>query len=172
RRIYGGLGSGTGVQKPTKNSSSMPFASDQIAKLMSLIRDKPGNGIHANMAANEISYNFGWIIDSGANQHITSSTNNIKNIIDSSKLNITLGHPNGTTAKIRKDLKRENILGTGSEAGSLYVFNPEYDTAKEQSSDDDQGSMQIGKEDFSEGNVFKNNDVPTNLFDTRESNTL
>nr|GEU98547.1 ribonuclease H-like domain-containing protein [Tanacetum cinerariifolium] len=357
-----------------KNSSSMPFASDQIAKLMSLIRDKPGNGIHANMAANEISYNFGWIIDSGVNQHITSSTNNMKNVIDSSKLNIIVGHPNGTTAKIRKvgnlkltsnivlfdvlvipeycvsllsinklvkdsklhvsfdeydciiqDLKRENILGTGSETGSLYVFNPECkalnfksnnsflcfnvskgiwnnilgypldqvltvlknrlsidklthampcevchhakqvrkpfplsekksdslgrlihldlwgpykvttrdrfkyfltmvddysravwvylletkdeghktffddfqtdsqasspnddegepsgsnigsesdDTAKEQSSDDDQGSMQIDKEDFFEGNVFENNDVPTNLFDTRESNTL
>nr|GEZ12951.1 ribonuclease H-like domain-containing protein [Tanacetum cinerariifolium] len=41
-----GLGSGAG-----KNSSSgMPFTSDQIAKLMSLIGDKPDNGIHANMA--------------------------------------------------------------------------------------------------------------------------
>ncbi|GJU98562.1 ribonuclease H-like domain-containing protein [Tanacetum coccineum] len=59
-----------------KNSSGMPFTSDQIAKLMSLIGDKPGNGIHANMA----------------------------------------------------DLKKENILGTGSEAGGLYVFNTECKT--------------------------------------------
>nr|GFC94076.1 putative reverse transcriptase, RNA-dependent DNA polymerase, Gag-polypeptide of LTR copia-type [Tanacetum cinerariifolium] len=31
--------------------------------------------------------------------------------------------------------------------------------------------MQIGKEDFSEGNVFETYDVPTNLFNTEESNT-
>ncbi|GJT44816.1 putative RNA-directed DNA polymerase [Tanacetum coccineum] len=193
KESHRGLGSGTGVQKPTKNSSSMPFTSDQIAKLMSLIGDKPGNGIHANMA--------------GANQHIASSTNNMINVIDISKLNITVGHPNGTTAKIKKDLKRENILGTGSEAGGLYVFNTEFikpffddfqtdsqasspnddggepsgsnigsesesdDTAREQSSDYDQGSMQIGEEDFYEENVFENYDVPTNLFKTEESNT-
>ncbi|GJX68357.1 ribonuclease H-like domain-containing protein, partial [Tanacetum coccineum] len=187
-----------------KNSSGMPFISDQIAKLMSLIRDKPGNGIHANMA--------------GANQHITSSTNNMTNAIDISELNITVGHLNGTTANIRKlvrdsklhvgfneydciiqDLKRKNILGTGSEVGGLYVFNTEWqcsqasspnndggepsgsnigsesesdDTAKEQSSDDDQRPVQIGEEDFSKGIVFENNDVPTNLFNTKESNTL
>ncbi|GJX27191.1 ribonuclease H-like domain-containing protein [Tanacetum coccineum] len=109
-----GLGSGIGVQKPT------------IAKLMSLLGDKHGNRIHANMAANGISYNFGWKIDSGANQHITSSTNNMTDIIDILELNITVGHPNGTTAKIRKDLKKENILGTGNEAGGLYVFNTEF----------------------------------------------
>ncbi|GKF87598.1 hypothetical protein Tco_0258475, partial [Tanacetum coccineum] len=112
-----------------------------------------------------------------ANQHITSSTNNMTNVTDISELNITVGHPNGTTAKIRKvgnlkltnnivlfdvlvipeycvsllsinklvrdsklhvgfdeydctiqDLKRENILGTGSEVGGLYVFNTECKT--------------------------------------------
>ncbi|GKA60702.1 ribonuclease H-like domain-containing protein [Tanacetum coccineum] len=124
------------------SSSGMPFTSDQIEKLMSLIGDKPGNGIHANMA----------------------------------ELNITVGHPNGTTAKIRKvgnlklssnivlfdvlvipeycvsllsvnkrardsklhvgfneydyilyhlGFEKQNILGTGSEAGGLYVFNTE-----------------------------------------------
>ncbi|GJX74218.1 ribonuclease H-like domain-containing protein [Tanacetum coccineum] len=112
-----------------KNSYGMPFTSDQIAKLMSLIGDKPGNGIYANMA------------DSGGNQHITSSTNNMTDVIDISELNITVGHPNGTTAKIRKlvkdskshvgfdeydciiqDLKKENILGIRSEAGGLYVL--------------------------------------------------
>ncbi|GJT25892.1 ribonuclease H-like domain-containing protein [Tanacetum coccineum] len=98
------------VQK--NSSSSMPFTSDQITKLMSLIGDKPGNGIHANMAANEISYNFGWIIDSGANQHITSSIDNITNVINISELNITVGHPNDITAKIRKvgNLKLTNNI--------------------------------------------------------------
>ncbi|GJT49462.1 ribonuclease H-like domain-containing protein [Tanacetum coccineum] len=111
-----GPGSGSG-----KYSSGMPFTSDQIAKLISLIGDNSGNEIHANMA------------DSGANQHNTSSTNNMTDVIDISDLNITVGHPNGIAAKIRKvenlkltsniDLKKENVLGTGSEAEGLYVFN-------------------------------------------------
>ncbi|GJS11810.1 ribonuclease H-like domain-containing protein [Tanacetum coccineum] len=46
------------------------------------------------------------------------------------------------------------------------------DTAKDESSNDDQGSVRIGEEDFSKGNAFENNDVPTNLFETGESNTL
>ncbi|GJY62332.1 ribonuclease H-like domain-containing protein [Tanacetum coccineum] len=137
-------------------SFGMPFTSDQIAKLMSLIGDKPSNGIHANMA--------------GANQHITSSTNNMTNVIDILELNITVGHPNGTTAKIRKlvrdsklhvvfdeydciiqDLKRENILGTGSEAGGLYVFNTE-----SSSPNDDEGEpsgSNIGSESESDDTV-------------------
>nr|GEW01690.1 ribonuclease H-like domain-containing protein [Tanacetum cinerariifolium] len=53
-------------------------------------------------------------------------------------------------------------IGSESELG---------DTTREQSSDYDQGSMQIGKENFSETNIFKNNDVPTNLFNIRKSNT-
>nr|GEZ61929.1 ribonuclease H-like domain-containing protein [Tanacetum cinerariifolium] len=124
-------------------------------------------------------------------------------VIDILELNITVGHPNGTTVEIRKvgnlkltnnivlfdvlvipeycvsllsvnklvkdsklhvgfdeynyiiqDLKKENILGTGSEAGGLYVFNIECE------------------EDFSEGNNFENFKVPNLLFNTKESNTL
>ncbi|GJT78823.1 ribonuclease H-like domain-containing protein [Tanacetum coccineum] len=132
-----GLGSSLGVQKPQKNSSGIPFINEQTAKLMSLIGDKPSNGIHSNMA--------------GANQHITSSTKNMTYVVDITDLNITVGHPNET------DLKRENVLWTGNEAGGLYVFNTE---------------MQIGEENFPEGNVPKNNNVPTYFFDTEESNGL
>ncbi|GKE22100.1 ribonuclease H-like domain-containing protein, partial [Tanacetum coccineum] len=55
---------------------------------------------------------------------------------------------------------------SGSNIGSESESD---DTAREQSSDDDQGSMQIGEEDFSEGNVFENFDVPTNMFNTEET---
>ncbi|GJX23451.1 ribonuclease H-like domain-containing protein [Tanacetum coccineum] len=55
---------------------------------------------NANVQVNGVTYNFGWIIDSGANQHITNSTKNMTNVIDISDLNITVGHPNGTIAKI------------------------------------------------------------------------
>nr|GEW82797.1 putative ribonuclease H-like domain, reverse transcriptase, RNA-dependent DNA polymerase [Tanacetum cinerariifolium] len=55
---------------------------------------------------------------------------------------------------IIQDLKKDNILGTSSEAGGLYVFNIEC------------------KEDLSEGNNFEHFEVPNLLFNTKESNTL
>ncbi|GJT34025.1 hypothetical protein Tco_0924444 [Tanacetum coccineum] len=62
----------------------------------------------------------------------------------------------------------DRVEPSGSNIGSESESD---DTAREQSSDDDQGSMKIGEEDFSEGNVFENYDVPTNLFNTEEGNT-
>ncbi|GJT40901.1 putative RNA-directed DNA polymerase [Tanacetum coccineum] len=190
-------GSSNNVEIQTQNGPS-PFTTDQISKLMSLIGEKENSGVHANMAGisfsffnanvffnnhfhkffnanvqvNGVTYNFGWIIDSGANQHITNSTKNMTNVIDISDLNITVGHPNGTIAKINhvgnlkltnnvvlfdvlvipeytvsllsvnkmikdsklhvgfneydcviQDLKKEIVLGTGSESGGLYVFD-------------------------------------------------
>ena len=49
-----------------------------------------------------MSYNvtLGWIIDSGANQHMTMSTKNMLHVINISSLQLTVGHPNGAIAKI------------------------------------------------------------------------
>ncbi|GJT78819.1 zinc finger, CCHC-type containing protein [Tanacetum coccineum] len=105
KKISNNMGNSSNNVDVHKNSSDIPFINEQIAKLMSLIGDKPGNGIHTNMA--------------GANQHITSSTKNMTDVVDITDLNITAGHPN------RTDLKRENVLGTSNEAGGLYVFNTE-----------------------------------------------
>ncbi|GJR33561.1 ribonuclease H-like domain-containing protein [Tanacetum coccineum] len=43
---------------------------------------------------------MGWIIDSGANQHLTVSTAEMYNIVDISELKITVGYPNGTLSTI------------------------------------------------------------------------
>ncbi|GKA96848.1 ribonuclease H-like domain-containing protein, partial [Tanacetum coccineum] len=53
---------------------------------------------------------LGWIIDSGANQHLTTSTIGMINVVDISNLNITVGHPNGTVATISHvgDLRLSN----------------------------------------------------------------
>ncbi|GJX52152.1 putative RNA-directed DNA polymerase [Tanacetum coccineum] len=190
-------GSSNNVEVQTQNGP-LPFTTDQISKLMSLIGEKENSGVHANMAGisfsffnanvflnshfhkffnanikvNGVNFNFGWIIDSGANQHITNSTKNMTNVIDISDLNINVGHPNRTIAKINhvgnlkltnnvvlfdvlvipeytvsllsvnkmikdsklhvgfneydcviQDLKKETVLGTGSESGGLYVFD-------------------------------------------------
>ncbi|GJX23687.1 ribonuclease H-like domain-containing protein [Tanacetum coccineum] len=94
-----------------------------------------------------VMYNvtLGWIIDSGANQHMTDSTKDMFNIVDISSLMLTIGHPNGTLAKITtigslrltsgivlfdvlvvpeyNDLNLGKIMGTGSETGDLYLFD-------------------------------------------------
>ncbi|GJV27187.1 putative RNA-directed DNA polymerase [Tanacetum coccineum] len=88
---------------------------------------------------------MGWIIDSGANQHLTGSTIGMFNIVDISEHKIYVGHPNVTLAillSINKlirdskmfvgfyknkcyiqDLEREKILRTGSEFDGLYLFD-------------------------------------------------
>ncbi|GJS31719.1 ribonuclease H-like domain-containing protein [Tanacetum coccineum] len=131
-----------------------------MMKLMSLINEVPSGNMQANMA------------DSGANQHMTISTLNMFGIINISDLNLTVGHPNGTLAKIKyvgnlrlsdkvvlfdvlvvpeycvsllsvnklikdsrmfvgftetkcyiQDLLQNQIVGTGSKNGGLYLFD-------------------------------------------------
>jgi hypothetical protein len=102
----------------------MRFSNDQMMKLRTLINDMPSSNMQANMAGipnfmnSNVFFNInfhkfynsnstlckisiGWIIDSGANQHMTINTLNMFGIIDISDLNITVGHPNGTLAKIK-----------------------------------------------------------------------
>ncbi|GJT39788.1 ribonuclease H-like domain-containing protein [Tanacetum coccineum] len=104
-----------------------------IMKLMSLINDMPFGSVQANMA------------DLGANQHMTVTTKNMFGIVDISDLNLIVGHPNRTLAKIKYvgnlqlskdvvlydvlvvpeycDLIQNKIVGTGSESGGLYMFD-------------------------------------------------
>ncbi|GJZ46008.1 putative RNA-directed DNA polymerase [Tanacetum coccineum] len=44
----------------------------------------------------------GWIIDSGASQHMTYTSMFLFNVIDVSHLNITVSHPNGTVEKVNQ----------------------------------------------------------------------
>ncbi|XP_071704792.1 uncharacterized protein [Rutidosis leptorrhynchoides] len=116
-------------------SSNMNLTNDQMMRLLSLINEKnPVNEIaNDNMA------------DSGANQHMTDSIQGLTNVFDVTYLNLTVGHPNGTKALIRKigdlnltknivlhnvlvipeycDLKLGTIVGTGDMYDGLYVFD-------------------------------------------------
>ncbi|GJW42003.1 putative RNA-directed DNA polymerase [Tanacetum coccineum] len=183
--------------KPSSSSLSSGFTSEQIQNLLNLINDKSTGSVHANMAGRASFFNgniwfninfsryffsnsslsmttitLGWIIDYGANQHLTRSISSMVNIVDISDLKITVGHPTGTLVVISyvgnlklannvvlydvlvvpgycvsllsvnkliryskmfvgfdenkcyiQDLKRERILGTGSESGGLYLFD-------------------------------------------------
>nr|GEX94728.1 protein FAR1-related sequence 5-like [Tanacetum cinerariifolium] len=120
--------------------SSNGFTPEQMQKLHSMINDKPYGSIHANMKGKASFFNgnvwfnikfstyfyanssfsvtaitMGWIIDFGANQHLTVSTAGMYKIMDISELKITVGNPNG--------FEKEKILGTGSESGGLYLFD-------------------------------------------------
>ncbi|GJR57492.1 putative reverse transcriptase domain-containing protein [Tanacetum coccineum] len=114
-----------------------------VLKLMNLLNKNYASFVNANMLP------FGWITDSSANQHMTSSFENMFNMVDISELNLTVGHPNETLAKITHvgnlklinnvvlfdvlvvheyfDLKKETVLGTGIESAGLYLFDNQYD---------------------------------------------
>ncbi|XP_071714161.1 uncharacterized protein [Rutidosis leptorrhynchoides] len=109
-------------------SSSAPavLTNDQLMKLLSLINENATPvDANANMAGNFVNCNIpfnsnfkrffnshindkaknqsqGWIIDSGANHHMTVSEKGMSDIVDISKLKLTVGHPNGTQAKVVK----------------------------------------------------------------------
>ncbi|GJW21020.1 ribonuclease H-like domain-containing protein, partial [Tanacetum coccineum] len=157
-------------EKMSSENSSPGFTFEQMKKLLSIINETPSASIHANMASKASFFNgnvwfninftkyfsansslsvktitWGWIIDSGANQHLTVSNVGMFNIVDISELKFTVGHPNGTLAIISHvgnlkltnnvilydmlvvpgycDWKREKVLGSGSETGGLYMFD-------------------------------------------------
>nr|GEW70368.1 ribonuclease H-like domain-containing protein [Tanacetum cinerariifolium] len=117
---------GSSVGNSDKSASPLSLSNEQMMKLMCLLNDKSTAGA-ANMACiescsffncivffnqhfykflcakikmNGVNYHLGWIIDSGANQHMINDIKNMFNLIDVSGLNLTVGHPNGTIAKI------------------------------------------------------------------------
>ncbi|GKE10184.1 ribonuclease H-like domain-containing protein [Tanacetum coccineum] len=84
------------VSSSSEKGASLSFTNEQMMKLMNLINETLSGSVEANMAVT-----LGWIIDSGANQHMTISTLNIFEIIDITNSNLTVGDPNGTLAKIK-----------------------------------------------------------------------
>ncbi|GKC11484.1 putative RNA-directed DNA polymerase, partial [Tanacetum coccineum] len=72
-----------------RKSSSSGFTNEQMATLISLIKDnKVGKNVLANMA--------------GANQHMTYTSKELDNVLDISHLRIKVCHPNETKAYISK----------------------------------------------------------------------
>ncbi|GJT21426.1 ribonuclease H-like domain-containing protein [Tanacetum coccineum] len=102
----------------TSGSLSCSFTREQMMKLLSLINEKPSP---------------------------TSNMSDMFNVVDISSLMFTVGHPNGTLAKITaigslrltsgivlfdvlvipeyNDLSLGKIMGTSSESGGLYLFD-------------------------------------------------
>ena len=101
---------------PNANNNPFCFSIDQVSKLLSLINDKPGFNPVANMAGVNLSFihhNVKWVIDSGANQHFTTSDKFLDNVVDISDLKLQVDHPNGSSANILKigNLSLDNSVG-------------------------------------------------------------
>ncbi|XP_071713646.1 uncharacterized protein [Rutidosis leptorrhynchoides] len=116
----------TSKEASTSSSTPLSFSNEHMLKLLSLINDVPaaapanamsnmeGTFFNASIKFNTNFNKFfnsnlsqtkvihkGWIIDSGANQYMTLSSNGLSNIVDVSGLKLTVGHPNGTQALIK-----------------------------------------------------------------------
>nr|GEV13648.1 hypothetical protein [Tanacetum cinerariifolium] len=107
------IASSTEVPTSSASSANTQFTSEQMKQLINLHNSKQVKNIQTNMAGNLFCTNSktffkiyktdkGWIIDSGANQHMVTSLDNLENIVDISDLNLQIDHLNGTTAFIKK----------------------------------------------------------------------
>ncbi|XP_022040080.1 uncharacterized protein LOC110942612 [Helianthus annuus] len=97
------------------STSGLPFTSEQIAKLLSLVGEKSGVE-SSNVGGESFTTNsfvscsssiffggiFSWIVDSGASQHMVNSDKEMFNTIDVSEFDLKVGHPNGTNVKVLK----------------------------------------------------------------------
>ncbi|KAJ0578087.1 putative RNA-directed DNA polymerase [Helianthus annuus] len=114
------IGSSTSMSSP-----GLPFTSEQIAKLLSLVGEKSGVEStsvggescfvnHCVSCSSSMFYGgvFSWIVDSGASQHMLNSDKDMFNIVDVSEFDIKVGHPNGTNVKVQKigDVKLTNDI--------------------------------------------------------------
>ncbi|GKC15208.1 ribonuclease H-like domain-containing protein [Tanacetum coccineum] len=95
------------VSSSSEKGASLSFTNEQMIKLMNLINEAPLEVFRPIW-----HFTLGWIIDFRANQHMTIFTSNMFGVIDITDLNLPVGHPNGTRAKIKYvgDLKLFNKI--------------------------------------------------------------
>ncbi|KAM0035399.1 putative retrotransposon gag domain, retrotransposon Copia-like protein [Helianthus debilis subsp. tardiflorus] len=101
--------------------TAMPFTSEQISKLLSLVGESSGgeqaksnmggessvtcsfsSGFVSCSSSNMFEFEYNWIVDSGANQHMVKSDKGMFDWVDVSDYNLKVSHPNGTSVKVFK----------------------------------------------------------------------
>nr|KAJ0191767.1 hypothetical protein LSAT_V11C800422600 [Lactuca sativa] len=112
------------VESNSKTSASSEFVpsngahlltDEQYSKFLHLISEHSHNedvSATSNMAGMSLfqccnsfvspNRSQSWIVDSGANQHMIASESHLQDVIDVSKLNLLVKHPNGSSAPINK----------------------------------------------------------------------
>ncbi|KAJ0909446.1 putative RNA-directed DNA polymerase [Helianthus annuus] len=122
-----GVQSGKNFSNNKSNASSVsvpsvsPFTPEQVAKLLSLVGEKTSTDSQGSNIGGESSnvasamskfvccsslinfgFDYNWICDSGANQHMVKTDKDMFNYVDVSEYDLTVSHPNGTKAKVTK----------------------------------------------------------------------
>ncbi|GJV04776.1 ribonuclease H-like domain-containing protein, partial [Tanacetum coccineum] len=93
---------GVSSNNATTGNSHVSFSSDQLARLMNLLNENGVSTANANMADVIVgNISLGWIVDSGANQHMTASAKNLTNV----------------------DLKANKNVGIRKQFNGLYLFD-------------------------------------------------
>ncbi|GJR04725.1 RNA-directed DNA polymerase, eukaryota, reverse transcriptase zinc-binding domain protein [Tanacetum coccineum] len=145
--------------KDQSPGSSNSFTNDKYKRLMALISEKSSSN---NMDAN-------IILDSGASQHMTYTIINMFNVVDVSKLNMIIRHPNGIKALVTHvdslRLTDKNVIhdvlvmpgyqdsvlrtqvGTGNDSNELYFVNTEEELSSEPNDDGRDSRSGIAEED-------------------------
>ncbi|GJY68778.1 ribonuclease H-like domain-containing protein, partial [Tanacetum coccineum] len=130
---------GGSVGNNDKSSCPLSLSNEQMLKLMSLLNDKSSLAANANMA------------DQMVMPYGSAFSKVLTLFVDVSGLKLTLGHPNGTLAKITHvgnlklnndvilfdvlvvpeytDLRKGKVLGTGSEFAALYLFDEKFNVS-------------------------------------------
>nr|GEX44030.1 hypothetical protein [Tanacetum cinerariifolium] len=114
--------------KDQSDGSSKIFTDDHYKRRMDLIDEKSGS---SSMPANIKVYSC-WIIDSCASKHMTYTILNMFRIVDVSKLNMMVGHPNSTKAlvthvgslKLTDKIVIHNVLVVPDYQVSLLLGHP------------------------------------------------
>ncbi|GJS17143.1 ribonuclease H-like domain-containing protein [Tanacetum coccineum] len=101
-----------------KNNNADVKTNDLFQKLMSLLNDKSGSAAHTNMAGNLRLNNDVVLFDVLVIPEYCVSLLSVHKLIKDSKLSVSFDE----TKCVIQDLKREKVLGTGSESAGLYVF--------------------------------------------------
>ncbi|XP_071704595.1 uncharacterized protein [Rutidosis leptorrhynchoides] len=130
------------------SSSPISFSQEQMLKLLSLINDSSvpaSTSAMSNMEGTffnssvKFNLNFnkffnsnlsqskpiqnGWIIDSGANQHMTTTSNGLSDVVDISGLKLSVGHPNEYCVTLMSvcKLSKDNKLTVSFNESTCYV---------------------------------------------------
>ncbi|KAJ0547538.1 putative RNA-directed DNA polymerase [Helianthus annuus] len=111
----------TTVGSSNSVGTAMPFTSEQISKLLSLVGENSGGeqaksnmggessvtcsfatGFVSCSSSSMFEFEYNWIVDSGANQHMVKSDKGMFDWVDVSDYNLKVSHPNGTDVKVCK----------------------------------------------------------------------
>ncbi|GKA42251.1 ribonuclease H-like domain-containing protein [Tanacetum coccineum] len=81
----------------------------QASVFVSRVNDVKRSNWNANW---KMGKQLQWIIDSGANQHMTNNIKNMNHVVDVTDLNLTVGHPKVKDLKLSSDSLYSDVLVT------------------------------------------------------------